>query len=76
MSSDGRKGTVTLVRHAETEWSLAGRHTGRTDVPLTDAGRGKARALAEKLRGRSFTLVLTSPLSRAAETARLAGVSS
>jgi broad specificity phosphatase PhoE len=73
VSSDGRKGTVTLVRHAETGWSLAGRHTGRTDVPLTDAGRGKARALAEKLRGRSFTLVLTSPLSRAAETARLAG---
>jgi probable phosphoglycerate mutase len=73
MSSDGRTGTVTLVRHAETDWSLAGRHTGRTDVPLTDAGRDKARALAEKLRGRSFTLVLTSPLSRAAETAGLAG---
>jgi broad specificity phosphatase PhoE len=73
MSSDGRTGSVTLVRHAETDWSLAGRHTGRTDVPLTDAGRDKARALAEKLRGRSFALVLTSPLSRAAETARLAG---
>jgi broad specificity phosphatase PhoE len=73
MSSDGRTGTVTLVRHAETDWSLAGRHTGRTDVPLTDAGRDKARALAEKLRGRSFTLVMTSPLSRAAETAGLAG---
>lgn len=75
MSSDGRRGTVTLVRHAETEWSLSGRHTGRTDVPLTDAGREKARALAEKLRGRSFQLVLTSPLSRAAETATLAGFS-
>ena len=73
MSSDGRTGTVTLVRHAETDWSLAGRHTGRTDVPLTDAGRDKARALAEKLRGRSFSLVMTSPLSRAAETAGLAG---
>ncbi len=73
MSSDGRQGTVTLVRHAETEWSLSGRHTGHTDLPLTDGGRDKARALAEKLRGRSFDRVLTSPLSRAAETAKLAG---
>jgi probable phosphoglycerate mutase len=73
VSSDGHKGTVTLVRHAETDWSLAGRHTGRTDVPLTESGRDKARALAAKLRGRSFELVLTSPLSRAAQTARLAG---
>jgi probable phosphoglycerate mutase len=73
MSSDGRRGTVMLVRHAETEWSLSGRHTGRTDVPLTDGGRDKARALAGKLRGRSFDLVLTSPLSRAVETAKLAG---
>jgi broad specificity phosphatase PhoE len=73
VSSDGRNGNVTLVRHAETEWSLTGRHTGRTDVPLTSAGEDRARALAAKLRGRSFTLVLTSPLSRAVETARLAG---
>jgi probable phosphoglycerate mutase len=73
MSSDGRNGTVTLVRHADTEWALARRHTGRTDVPLTDAGRETARTLAERLRGRSFDVVLTSPLSRAAETARLAG---
>jgi probable phosphoglycerate mutase len=73
MSSDGRQGTVTLVRHAETEWSLSGRHTGHTDLPLTDSGRDKARALAEKLRGRSVDRVLTSPLSRAAETAQLAG---
>lgn len=73
MSSDGRQGTVTLVRHAETEWSLSGRHTGHTDLPLTDSGRDKARALADKLRGRSFDRVLTSPLSRAAETAMLAG---
>jgi broad specificity phosphatase PhoE len=73
MSSDGRRGTVTLVRHAETAWSLSGRHTGRTDVPLSDGGRDKARALAAKVRGRSFDRVLTSPLSRAVETAKLAG---
>jgi broad specificity phosphatase PhoE len=73
MSSDGRRGSVTLVRHAETAWSAAGRHTGRTDVPLTDRGRDVARSLAAKLRGRSFDRVLTSPLSRAVETARLAG---
>jgi probable phosphoglycerate mutase len=73
MSTDGRQGTVTLVRHAETEWSLSGRHTGHTDLPLTDGGRDKARSLAEKLRGRSVDRVLTSPLSRAAETAMLAG---
>jgi len=73
MSSDGRQGIVTLIRHAETEWSLSGRHTGHTDMPLTEGGRDKARALAEKLRGRSFDRVLTSPLSRAAETAKLAG---
>ncbi|MDQ3678492.1 MAG: histidine phosphatase family protein [Actinomycetota bacterium] len=73
MSSDGRQGTVTLVRHTETEWSLSGRYTGHTDLPLTDGGRDKARALAEKLRGRSVDRVLTSPLSRAAETAKLAG---
>jgi broad specificity phosphatase PhoE len=65
---------VWLVRHAETEWSLSGKHTGRTDVPLTDAGREGARALGEHLRERSFALVLTSPLERARETAALAGL--
>jgi probable phosphoglycerate mutase len=64
---------VVLVRHAETEWSLSGRHTGRTDIPLTDVGRAKARALAQKLQERVFDRVVTSPLSRAVETAALAG---
>lgn len=62
-----------LVRHGETEWSRAGKHTGRTDVPLTDLGREQALAVGDALRGREFTLVLTSPLARAAETCRLAG---
>jgi broad specificity phosphatase PhoE len=65
---------IWLVRHAETEWSRGGRHTGRTDVALTDAGRARARELAPVLAGRSFALVLTSPLARARETAALAGL--
>ncbi|MDQ6796353.1 MAG: histidine phosphatase family protein [Chloroflexota bacterium] len=62
-----------LVRHGETEWARDGRHTGRTDVPLTDAGKRQARDVVVKLHGHRFALVLSSPLSRALETARLAG---
>jgi probable phosphoglycerate mutase len=62
-----------LARHGETDWAALGRHTGRTDVPLNEIGRAQARELGERLRGRRFTLVLSSPLARAAETARLAG---
>jgi len=63
-----------LVRHAETAWSLAGRHTGRTDVPLTEAGRQAARRLAPRLAGTGFGLVLVSPLRRARETCELCGL--
>jgi probable phosphoglycerate mutase len=62
-----------LVRHGETEWAKHGKHTGRTDVPLTELGREQARGIAARLAGRSFEVVLSSPLSRALETARLAG---
>src|SRR6478735_5325583 len=65
---------VWLLRHAETEWSRSGQHTGRTDIPLTDAGRDVARGLGERLAGEDFAFVLCSPLSRARETARLAGL--
>lgn len=64
---------VWLVRHGETEWARLGRHTGRTDIPLTGVGRDQAKELAGRLAGRSFAKVWTSPLSRAADTADLAG---
>lgn len=64
---------VVLVRHGQTEWSRDGRHTGLTDVPLTERGEADATALGARL-DRSFGLVLTSPLSRAARTAELAGL--
>lgn len=64
---------IWLVRHGATDWSASGRHTGRTDVPLTAEGRREAAALVRSLDPQRFALVLSSPLGRAVETARLAG---
>jgi broad specificity phosphatase PhoE len=69
-----RRPQVVLVRHGETEWSKKGQHTGSSDIPLTEAGRSAAKALGARLRRWRFEVLLTSPLSRAAETCRLAGL--
>jgi broad specificity phosphatase PhoE len=71
MAIDNRR--IWLIRHGETEWSLSGQHTGRTDIPLTELGERRAAAVGRELGGKQFALVLTSPRSRARETARLAG---
>jgi probable phosphoglycerate mutase len=63
-----------LCRHGETEWSRDGRHTSRTDLPLTPKGVDEARRLAGALTGEGFDLVLTSPMRRARDTAALLGV--
>jgi broad specificity phosphatase PhoE len=65
--------TIYLARHGETEWSVCGRHTGLTDIPLTARGERNARRLADRLRGIAFAKVFTSPLKRAALTCELAG---
>jgi probable phosphoglycerate mutase len=66
-------GELWLVRHGSTEWSVNGRHTGRTNLPLTADGEAAATALQPVLRSRPFALVLSSPLQRARHTAELAG---
>jgi broad specificity phosphatase PhoE len=65
-------GDLIVLRHGETEWSLAGKHTGRTDIPLTARGEAAAAALAPMLKKRHITAVFTSPAQRARKTAELA----
>ena len=67
------KPEVWLIRHGETEWSLSGAHTGRTDIPLTKNGGFEAGLLRQFLAGQTFSRVLASPLQRAWETCQLAG---
>ena len=64
---------VYLARHGETAWTISGQHTGLTDLPLTERGERTARRLGERLKGMTFSKVLTSPLQRAARTCELAG---
>jgi broad specificity phosphatase PhoE len=67
-------GELLLIRHGETEWSRSGRHTGRTDVPLTPAGAAAAEILRQAVASRHVVAAFTSPASRAARTAELAGL--
>jgi probable phosphoglycerate mutase len=69
------KQEIWLMRHGETEWSVSGAHTSRTDLPLLPSGIKQAQELAGKLKNQKFALVLVSPMQRARETCRLAGLS-
>jgi broad specificity phosphatase PhoE len=70
---DGKFPVVHLVRHCETAWSLSGRHTGLTDLPLTERGQRDAARLRERLAGLAPARIFTSPLQRAVQTCELAG---
>ena len=70
---EGPRPSLWLVRQGETEWARLGRHTGRTDIALTELGREQAGGVARRLAHHAFARVISSPLSRALDTARLAG---
>jgi probable phosphoglycerate mutase len=72
--AEQRSRRIFLVRHGETEWSLAGKHTSRTDLGLTEAGRSRAARLRDFFAERPFSVVVSSPLRRALETCELAGL--
>jgi broad specificity phosphatase PhoE len=67
-------GELILLRHGQTEWSKSGRHTGRTDIPLTTDGEAAAKSLAPALAGCQIRAVFSSPAQRAMRTAELAGL--
>jgi probable phosphoglycerate mutase len=67
-------GELVLIRHGETEWSQSGQHTSYTDLPLTEHGEEQARSLVPLLAGRHIGCVISSPLQRAQQTAKLAGL--
>jgi probable phosphoglycerate mutase len=72
-SKDENQAVLYVIRHGETEWALSKRHTGRTNLPLTERGKQQAQKLQNALKDIRFSAAFTSPLIRAAETARLAG---
>src|ERR1700741_3214089 len=67
---------VYLARHGETAWTITGQHTGLTDLPLTPRGERNAQKLGERLKGKTFQHIYTSPLQRAQRTCELAGFGS
>jgi probable phosphoglycerate mutase len=69
-----RQFEIVLMRHGQTAWSRSGRHTGNSDIPLTETGRAEAAAMAAHVGGHDYELVLSSPLSRALETCELVGL--
>ena len=75
MSTTNTDLELWLIRHGETEWSASGKHTSRSDVPLTDRGQRSAEAIGRYLAERQFSMILTSPRQRAQETCRIAGYS-
>lgn len=74
MTKNSTPVTLYIFRHGQTEWALSGQHTGLTDIPLTEFGRAQAKALRNSVSHIDFSQTFVSPLSRARETAELAGL--